>query len=383
MDHDQPSKHRVLTLLNSLKQASKDLQIKTNPFTFLFKTDSKAAVEALLELESKAITIFSTNPNLYNLSHSLTTLKTLIENLEKCKGYGLKSILQRQIISYKISQASSSLESEIQTYLDRVIIINLVKTLQEQNNEDEQVKAIVEFEQRLLSGFDLEFQDLILRAKIFTLLERTLIEPFSSKRVREESAMAIADLVKFNKNVFVGLVLMGPTIKALIAMSSECSIKVISLLVRLIRSPLVDEILSNGMIPKIIGFLLSSDWCLRVAALDCVFELCYIGRREVVEAMLQQELVKILMILQRKEDLCDVEEIREKEKVLGVDYDLDDSVFDGCVSRFAIQVEIGEGLSSEEKREVKLEILRLVKEASQSDAEFATVSAEILWGSSP
>lgn len=254
-----------------------------------------------------------------------------------------------------------------------------MKTLQEQNNEDEQVKAIVEFEQRLLSGFDLEFQDLILRAKIFTLLERMLVEPFTSKRVREESAMAIADLVKFNKNVFVGLVLMGPTIKALIAMASECSIKVLSLLVRLIRSPLVDEILSNGMIPKIIGLLLSSDLCLRVAALDCVFELCYIGRREVVEAMLQQELVKILMILQRKEDLCDVEEIREKR--LGVDFD--DSVFDSCVSRFAIQVEIGEGLSSEEKREVKLEILRLVKEASQSDAEFATVSAEILWGSSP
>jgi hypothetical protein len=46
-------------------------------------------------------------------------------------------------------------------------------------------------------------------------------------------------------------------------------------------------------------------------------------------------------------------------------------------------LEVGEGLSSEEKREVKLEILRLVKEASRSDAEFATISAEILWGSSP
>ena len=48
-----------------------------------------------------------------------------------------------------------------------------------------------------------------------------------------------------------------------------------------------------------------------------------------------------------------------------------------------IQVEVGEGLSGEEKREVKSEILRIVKEASQSEAEFATVSVEILWGSSP
>ncbi|GAU23130.1 hypothetical protein TSUD_305780 [Trifolium subterraneum] len=255
MDHDDPSKHRVLTLLNALKEASKDLQIKTNPFTFLFKTDSKSAIEALLELESKAIAIFSTHPNLHNLSHSLTTLKTLIENLQNCKGYGLKSIFQRQIIAYKISQASSILESQIQIYLDRVIIINLVKTLQEHHqNEEEQVKVIVEFEQRLSKGFDLEFQDLILKAKVFTLLERVLIEPFSSKRVKEQSAMAIAELVKFNKNVFVG---------------------------------------------------------------------------------------------------------------------------------FAIQLEVGEGLSSDEKREVKLEILRLVKEASRSDAEFATISAEILWGSSP
>jgi predicted nucleic-acid-binding protein len=380
MDHDDPSKHRVLTLLNALKEASKDLQIKTNPLAFLFKTDSKSAIEALLELESKAIAIFSTHPNLHNLSHSLTTLKTLIENLENCKGYGLKSIFQRQVTAYKISQASSTLESEIQTYLDRVIVINLVKTLQEHHqNEDEQVKVIVEFEQRLSKGFDLEFQDLILRAKLFTLLERMLIEPFSSKRVKEESAMAIAELVKFNKNVFVGLVLMGPTIKALITMASECSIKVLSLLVRFIRSPLVDEIFSNGMIPTIVGFLLSSDLCLCVAALDCVLELGYIGRKEVVEALLQQELIKILMDLQRREGLCDVEEIREK----GVDFDFDDCVFDGCVSKFAIQLEVGEGLSSEEKREVKLEILRLVKEASRSDAEFATISAEILWGSSP
>ncbi|CAJ2643586.1 unnamed protein product [Trifolium pratense] len=380
MDHDDPSKHRVLTLLNALKEASKDLQIKTNPLAFLFKTDSKSAIEALLELESKAIAIFSTHPNLHNLSHSLTTLKTLIENLQNFKGYGLKSIFQRQITAYKISQASSTLESEIQTYLDRVIVINLVKTLQEHHqNEDEQVKVIVEFEQRLSKGFDLEFQDLILRAKLFTLLERMLIEPFSSKRVKEESAMAIAELVKFNKNVFVGLVLMGPTIKALITMASECSIKVLSLLVRFIRSPLVDEIFSNGMIPTIVGFLLSSDLCLCVAALDCVFELGYIGRKEVVEAMLQQELIKILMDLQRRDGLCDVDEIREKR----VDFDFDDCVFDGCVSKFAIQLEVGEGLSSDEKREVKLEILRLVKEASRSDAEFATISAEILWGSSP
>ena len=74
----------------------------------------------------------------------------------------------------------------------------------------------------------------------------------------------------------------------------------------------MEEILCSGEILKIVGFLRSSDLGVRVAALDCVLELGYIGRR-----MLKIGLVEILM------------------------------------------------------------------EASKSEAEFATVSAEILWGSSP
>lgn len=251
-----------------------------------------------------------------------------------------------------------------------------MKTLEQgggsSNEEEEQVKALVEFQQRLSQGFDLDFQELVLKAKVFNILERTLFEPFSSKRVQEEAAMGIACLVKFNKNVFVGLVLMGPTIKALIAMASSCSIRVLSSLVSFIRSPLVDEILCNGEIPRIVSFLCSEDLCLRVAALDCVLEVAYIGRREVIEAMLEEGLVKILMDLQRRDSWDRVK----------CDEDFD-SPFGSCVSRFAIQLEVGEGLSPEEKREIKLEVLKMVKEVSQSDAEAATVSAEILWGSSP
>ncbi|KAK7351372.1 hypothetical protein VNO77_10773 [Canavalia gladiata] len=379
---DDPSKHRVLTLLNALKEASKELQINTNsnPLSFLFKTDSKPAIDALLDLETKALATFSTDPNLRNISHSLCSLRTLIEKLDKYQGYGLRSLLRRHLTNYKISQLARSIESQIQSYIDRVTVRDLVKTLQEPCGEEEQVKALVEFQQRLSQGFDLGFQDLVLRAKVFTLLECMLFEPLSSKRVKEEAAMAIAALVKFNKNVFVGLVLMGPTIKALIAMASSCSLRVLSSLVRFIRSPLVDEILCNGEIPTIIGFLCSNDLGLRVAALDCVLELGYIGRREVVEEMLQRDLIKILMELQRRGCCCeesddDVEKNREND-----DYE---AAFSGCVSRFAIQVEVGEGLSPEEKREVKLDMLRRVKEASHSDAEAATVSAEILWGSSP
>ncbi|CAL0305723.1 unnamed protein product [Lupinus luteus] len=376
MEEDKPQKQRVLTLLKALKEASRDLH--TNPFFFILnnKTHSKDTIEAFLNLQAKSVAIFNTHPNLHHLSDSLSTLKTLIEKLQKFQGFGLRSLLHRQITLHKISQLANSIESEIQHYLDRVTVHDLVNTMEQGFNEEEKVKALVEFQQRLSKGFDLNFQDLILKARVFSILEGTLIEMKISKRVQEEAAMAIMGLVKFNKNVFVGLVLMGPTIKALIAMASSVSIRVLCSLVSFIRSPLVDEILCNGEIPRIVSFLCCDDLSLKVAAFDCVLELGYIGRREVIEAMLGEDLIKILMDLQRSEGLLNG----------GVDDDDDDDDFDSpfanCVSRFAILLEIGEGLSSEEKREVKLEILKLVMEASQSDAEAATISAEILWGSS-
>ncbi|CAJ1973696.1 unnamed protein product [Sphenostylis stenocarpa] len=370
MDHTP--KHSLLTLLNALKEASKALHTPTNPFSFLFPTDSRPAIDTLLDLEAKAHAAFSSDPNLSNLSRILSSLPTLIDKLHKHRGYFPRSLLHRHLTNCKISHLAHALRSEIQSYIDRVTVRDLVDTLQEPSSGDDeqhQVKALVEFRQRLSQGFDLEFQDLVLRAKVFTLLECVLLENSnsSSTHVKEEAAMTIAALVKFNKDVFVGLVLMGPTIKALIAMASACSVRILSSLIKFIRSPLVDEILCSGEIPKIIGFLRSTELGIRVAALDCVLELGYIGRREVVEAMVKAGVVEILMDLQRGGcSECDC-----------------DFAFGNCVSRFAIQVEVGEGLGAEEKREVKSEILRIVKETSENEAEFATVSAEILWGSSP
>ncbi|KAJ0030161.1 hypothetical protein Pint_12439 [Pistacia integerrima] len=57
--------------------------------------------------------------------------------------------------------------------------------------------------------------------------------------------------------------------------------------------------------------------------------------------------------------------------------------FLNCVARFAVQVEVGEGLSLKEKKEIKLEILKRVRETSVSEAESASIVAEVLWGSSP
>ncbi|KAI4316349.1 hypothetical protein L6164_024337 [Bauhinia variegata] len=384
--------HRILTLLEALREASKDLHV--NPIPFLYRTDSKAAIEAILELETKATAIFSADPNLHKLSELLCNLRALVEKLQIHQGYGPQSLIHRLIANHKISQVAYAIESDIQSCVDRLTIEHLVKTLKESARDDEKVKALIDFKKRLSKGFDIHFQDLILRAKVFPILEHILCdsESLSSIRVREHAAVAIDALVRFNKNVFVGLVLMGPIIKALITMTTSCSIQVLSSLVRFIRIPLVSEIFSNAEIPRIINLLRSKDLSIQVATLDCVLELAYIGRKEVIEAMIKEDLIKKLIHLQKMEhgsrliEMDSYDELEtepESNTKIRERGDLENFPFASCVSRFAIQLEVGEGLSAEEKTEFKLEILRNVREGSESDAELDTIKAEILWGSSP
>ncbi|CAB4273641.1 unnamed protein product [Prunus armeniaca] len=120
-----------------------------------------------------------------------------------------------------------------------------------------------------------------------------------SNWVRDQAALAVLGLVKFNKNVFVGLVLMGPIVRALIQMGSSCSIQVLAGLVKIIRTPLVDDI--NGEIPRIISLLGSEDLSTKVAAINCILEIAFLGREEVIGLMLEEHLIKKLMGVQRLE----------------------------------------------------------------------------------
>ncbi|EXB80729.1 hypothetical protein L484_008509 [Morus notabilis] len=364
---DKPHKKdnlHVVSLLQSLKRASKDLQI--NPISsILNQNDTKSAIEALLELETKADAILtsvvsSSDPILLNLSELLTDLKSLSEKLQKSQGRDLRSLFRRQIFKYKIFQIACSIEAGIQSYIDREIVVNLVTTLIESRDEDERLKVLIVFGNRLSQGFDTDFQELVLRGRVFTVLEFVLCGGSSfSKRVRNQACLIILGLVKFNKDVFVGLVLMGPTIQSLISISSFCSTQVLCSMIRFIGTPLVDEIEANGEIPRIVKLLSSEeDAQVQVAAMHCVLEMAVIARREVVEKMLRENLVKKMMVLQRSK------------------------MFGNCVARFAEQVEVGEGMEKREKRVLRAETLRRVREASVSDTEAAAVVAEVLWGSS-
>ncbi|KAG6649636.1 uncharacterized protein LOC122316701 [Carya illinoinensis] len=386
VDQEQENQ-RFLTLLEALKKVSKDL--RSNPIS-LSNNESETTVEVLSKLETEAATAFSMDPKLLNLSRLLCSLKTLLERLEQSQSYSLKSILCCQITKYKISQVAFTTEAEIQAFLDRESIQILARTLTASADEDKKGKVLIELKNRVCQGFDRDFQDLVLRAKVFSILESILCDSTCSQRLREQAALAVDALVRFNKNVFVGLVFMGPTIGALISMGSRSSIQVLCSLIRFIRSPLIDEMESNCEVPRIVNLLRSEDLSIRAAALDCILELAYFGRDEVITVMLGEDLVRKLMEVQRFElgtssvlkkeygGIC-VETESETRVENKESEHIENYPFEGCVTRFAVQVEVGHGLNKIEKTEVKLEILRRVREASVSEAESATVEMEVLW----
>lgn len=388
-DHEELQNQRVLllALLDALKMASKDLQCNLIFLTNTELSKSKTTFEALSKLEAEAGNLLSTDPNLFIISQLLCNLNTLLEMLEKSQGYSLSSLLCRQITSYKISQDAFTIETEIQAFLDSENVQILARTLKDSEDEDQKVKVLIEFRNRVCQGFNRDFQDLVLRAKVFSILETILCDSMCSNRVRDQAALVIDALVRFNKNVFVGLVFMGPIVGALVSMGSCCSIQVLCSLIKFIRTPLIDEMESNGEIPRIVNLLSSEESPIQAASLDCILELAYCGRKEVIEAMLGGELVEKLMELQRlehgNEDLEKGQLFQtENEGVCERDF-VQNYPFEICVVRFAVQIEVGEGLNKVEKIEVKLEILRRVRAASVSEAESATIEAEVLWGSSP
>lgn len=395
-DHPNP---QVLTVLEALRQASHHLQ--TNP-TLNSDNSNSSAIKALLELETKSNSLLSSDPHLSALSRHLSSLKDLVHTLQKSRGHSLTSFLTRRASTQSISRVAGSIESEIRAWIDRERVEDLTRALRELADDDELVKLLTQFENRVSQGFSHELQDLILKSKVFSLLESVLCNPNCSKKIREHSGFAVSALIRFNKDVFVGQVLMGRTVLALIAMGSRSSLTVLWSLIKSIKSPLVDEIESNGEIPKIISFFSSQDLDIRIAAVDCAFEIGYYGRKEAIEAMLKEGVIEKLLELQRSEmggiliemgwfneeenrksfDGVDIEGIRRSRDSREKRF-LETHPFASCVARFAVQLEVGEGLRQREKRAFKQEILGLVREACASDAEAATIVAEVLWGSSP
>lgn len=418
-----PNYHHVLRLLRLLEDASHHFHTNNSP------------TKLLAQIETELGMFVSSDPRLSTLSSYLSQLKVLLQTQEESKSkHRIRSFFTNKIRALEISRLSRLTRSEIQAWSDRQNLEELAGILRERfsnsdsttsssstsistSSWDEEsliIEKLSQLRDRLGRGFDIHFQDDLLKSRIYSLLERLLGRTSISKRVREMAAYTLKELVLFNKDVFVGQVLVGQTIKGLVTMGSMCGLDVLKSLIKAIKSPLVDELDLFGGILKIVQILgddyrsTSSELGLRVMAIDCIMEIGYYGRKEAIESMLNEAgLIKKLVDLQRSEwggtliemekeennDNSNSEEEEEEEKDRFVNFSSSRSKkekkfllkhpFASCVARFAVQLEVGEGLRQREKRAFKQEILKRVREASVSDAEAATIIAEVLWGSSP
>lgn len=477
----------VLTVVKALKEASLDLPKNTNNVEML--------VQGLKRLQSDEFNDSSGKLKDPNLRRKLTSLCNLVSQLEPqverarklTRRRGLRYYLSRakgKVLGNDITNVAINMQSELQLWLDRQNMEHLVQVLEsEHGGEEEKIEALREFEDRVKDGYNPELQDMILSARVFQHLS-SLLRPGArvGLRVQKEAAFALSALVHFNKNVFVSQILMLGVVESLLGMvtdgSNELSVVAVTILGSLIaagKGAVVDEIHAMRGVKQIVMLLEDEYEEMRVAAMECVFEMAYYGRKEVVEVMLEGDVVKKLAELQQSEaggDLVDLpasftysidssrkdSSSRKSTQVLprdtardaatnlpddsGISLHQKDSnecldkamevqeledckndatssplnsrksslkstdssqgsleapkaadesssvaeeywqkhPFASAVARFAIQLEIGQGLRQREKRALKQEIIRRVREAIPSDAEVATILAEVLWG---
>ncbi|XP_074556223.1 uncharacterized protein LOC141812068 [Curcuma longa] len=397
----------VLGVLEALKKASKD--IEANPHKGRGGSDCDSpSMKALLELQTGSDDLLSGDPCLSTLSDLLSRFKSLAASLESSsceegRGGIWGSILRRRSgKSDEMSRVAGSIGTEIQSWIDRVNADRLVSALlsADKRDEGEQAPLLCALESRVSRGFDRGLQEVLLRYGAFAAVESALADALAPKLVRERAAAAALALVRFNKAVFVGPVLMGPTVDALVSMSSTsvAALRALNGLIAAIRSPLVDELHAQGAIPRLVALLGSGEGSgvsveVRMLALDCVLEIGYFGRKEAIDAMLAEGLIKWLAALQRSDLGGTLIEMDGSEGGVPAGWlwhgraveeerqFLEARPFASCVARWAVQVEVGEGLRQRERREIKRQLVWRVKEAAASEAEAATVLAEVLWGS--
>lgn len=410
---NQASNHNpdILQALEALKRASKEVQVIAT--TSDDAGSNSPSMRALLELETGSDDLFSGDSLLCPLRKLLSELRSLSASLplssNKSIGASLFDSIFRRPKSPQhamISQVAGLIASEIQSWIDRETLDRLVSALRFQFSDEERATLLLALETRASEGFDRGFQDMLLKSGAFSVVESVLVDPGCAQVVRDRCAALILALVRFNKDVFVGPVLMGSTIQSLVTIGSPDTLRALNGLIAAIRSPLIDELHSHGELQRLVFLLSSPDLEVQIRALEFALRIGYFGRKEAVEAMLTEGLIKRLLCLQRSELGGSLIEIDSW------DFSKDDSgkndhwihvgkflklrqggnkqlcflearPFASAVARFAIQIEVGEGLRQREKSEIKQDILKRVKEAATSPVEAANVFAEVLWGSTP
>ncbi|XP_078444021.1 uncharacterized protein LOC144713314 [Wolffia australiana] len=345
------------------KNNNKSKKIKNRRKSEDLKESPSLKALLALETESESGGIFSADPAL----SSLRALLSRLRRLSTARSNG-----------QEIRHVARSIQSEIQSWIDREVLRLLLASLRsiDTSSTDALIFLLDALHSRLDRGFDRAFQDLLLDSAVFPAAAAALACAAAPPPVRDGCAAVVAAAVAFNRDVFVGHVIMGcpPVHRSLAGSGRPAAVRALGSLVGAIKSALVDELQADGQIPRLVALLDDVDDAgMTEAALDVILRMTYYARKEAVEAMVGAGVVGKLVGLQLS-DLGGVseEEVGPRRRP-----------FAGCVRRLAVQVEIGAGMRRREKAAVKGLILACVREADAGEAHIATILAEVLWGSFP
>eukprot|EP00250_Pteridium_aquilinum_P012610 c20831_g1_i1 orf=343-1617(+) len=350
----------------------------------------------------------------------IESLHNLIQYLESqvekaCKAAhrsGLKYYLARisnTVLGHEVSRIGQSMESKLQSWLDQQGVRELAVVISN-GSEDACVKAISSFDDMVQKGFDASLQDTILSCGLVEKLAALLEPGAASWSVQKEAAFTLSALLDFNKDIFVSLVLMAKVVENLLKLMDTQPEQNVLILVCVLKSLLsagqtiiVDEIHYHDGVVKLVNLLDHKSDALKQAAMDCVFEMAYYGRIEVVEKMFELGVVQKLANLHQSSMITgdpgsvNYETLSKQERGTDLHPTNGNSPllkttqirgnnggetlhpFSNAVTRFALHFAIGTGLRKRERRALKRKFLEQIKEIMQDDAEVANITAEVLW----
>jgi hypothetical protein len=145
---------------------------------------------------------------------------------------------------------------------------------------------------------------------------------------------------------------------------------------------MADGIHSQNGVPRLVELLDHESAALQHAAMECVLELAYHGTMEVVEQMLELEVIKKLESLQRAN--AHVVHARDPHmEMLLARIDRgpaeDHYPFTDAVMKFTLHFALGTGLRQRERRALKQEVIKQIKDIVDDDVQSANLTTDILW----
>ena len=213
---------RVLYVLEALKQASVNLQVHLNSNLVEFNS---SAIKALLELKTESDALLSkdiyfstlflnTSPTSKPLSKPFLDPAGVIASKSSWHG---KPQLTPYFSSRRLHRDwNPSLDWQRTLWKAHEHFEDLDG---DGGNKDKLVKLLTHIKDQAFQGFNRKLQDLVLKSKVFSLLEKILYNSNCLKSLTEQSAYSIASVIRFNKDVFMDQVLMSLTIPTLLTMS--------------------------------------------------------------------------------------------------------------------------------------------------------------------